>query len=189
MNGLKNILPRKKINIFFKNKKKKLVQIEKILGEKVRKNENFIEVSPKSIMKIRKISSIVKKNNGGILIIDYGYLEKKMSDTVQCVKNHKKVDFLNNIYKSDITHLLNFNFYLKKFQKNLGNVNITTQGEFLTNMGIFERAEAISKNLSFRKKTDLYYRIQRLVDDKQMGKLFKVMFATNKKNKFSMGFK
>ena len=56
-------------------------------------------------------------------------------------------------------------------------------------MGIFERAEVISKSLSFSKKSDLYFRLQRLVDDKQMGKLFKVMFATNKKNKFSMGFK
>ena len=129
------------------------------MGEKVRRDQNFIEVSPKSIAKISKISSIVKKNNGGILIIDYGYLGKKMSDTIQCVKNHKKVDFLNNIYDSDITHLLNFNFYFKKLKKNLDQVKITTQGEFLTNMGIFERAEKISKSLSFSKKLDLYYRI------------------------------
>ena len=182
-------ITKKKNKYFFKNKKKKLAKIEKILGEKIKKNQNFIEVSPKSIAKISKISSMVKKNNGGVLIIDYGYLEKKMSDTIQCVKNHKKVDFLNNIYDSDITHLLNFNFYLKKFKKNLDKVKITTQGEFLTNMGIFKRAEMISKSLSFSKKSDLYYRLQRLVDHKQMGKLFKVMFATNKKNKFSMGFK
>ena len=180
---------KKKDKYFFKNKKKKIVEIEEILGEKIKKNQNFIEVSPKSIAKISKISSIIKKNNGGILIIDYGYLEKKMSDTIQCVKNHKKVDFLNNIYDSDITHLLNFKFYLKKLKKNLDKVKITTQGEFLTNMGIFKRAEMISKSLSFSKKSDLYYRLQRLVDDKQMGKLFKVMFATKKKNKFSMGFK
>ena len=153
MNGLKNILQKKKNKYYFKNKKKKLAQIEKILGEKIKKNQNFIEVSPKSIANISKISSIVKKNNGGILIIDYGYLEKKMSDTVQCVKNHERVDFLSNIYKSDITHLLNFNFYLKKFRKNLDKVKITTQGEFLTNMGIFERAEMISKSLSFSKKS------------------------------------
>ena len=56
-------------------------------------------------------------------------------------------------------------------------------------MGIFERAEMISKNLSFSEKSDLYYRLERLVDNKQMGKLFKVLFATNKKNKFTMGFK
>ena len=66
-----------------------------------------------------------------------------MSDTVQCVKNHKKVDFLNNIYESDITHLLNFNFYLRKFKKNLDKVKITTQGEFLTNMGILDRKSVV----------------------------------------------
>ena len=70
-------ITKKKNKYFFKNKKKKLAQIEKILGEKVKKSQNFIEVSPKSISKISEISSIVKKNNGGILIIDYGYLEKK----------------------------------------------------------------------------------------------------------------
>ena len=53
-------------------------------------------------------------------IRDSGYLEKKMSDTVQCVKNHKKVDFLNNVHEADITHLLNFNFYIKKFKKRVG---------------------------------------------------------------------
>ena len=159
------------------------------MGEQINKNQNFIEVSPKSIIKINEISEIIKKNNGGILIIDYGYLHKKMSDTVQSVRNHKKVEFLTNIYESDITHLINFNFYLKKFKKKLDKTKVTTQGEFLLNMGILKRAEIISKDLSFIKKSDLYYRIQRLVNNKQLGKLFKVMFATNKKNKFSLGFK
>ena len=55
-------------------------------------------------------------------------------------------------------------------------------------MGIYERAEMIAKNQNFLKKADIYYRLKRLTDDKQMGKLFKVLFATNKKNNFSMGF-
>ena len=61
-------ITKKKDKYFFKNKKKKIVEIEKILGEKIKKNQNFIEVSPKSIAKISKISSIIKKNNGGVLI-------------------------------------------------------------------------------------------------------------------------
>ena len=32
------------------------------------------------------------------------------------------------------------------------------------------------------------FRIKRLIDKKQMGTLFKVLFATNKKNNFSLGF-
>ena len=50
------------------------------------------------------------------------------------------------------------------------------------------RAEILSENLTFHQKTDLYYRVQRLIDSQQMGELFKVMFVTNKHNNFSMGF-
>ena len=60
--------------------------------------------------------------------------------------------------------------------------------EFLLKMGIKQRAEIISKNQSFLKKTDIYYRLKKLIDDKQMGKLFKVMFIKEKKNKFNLGF-
>ena len=67
--------------------------------------------------------------------------------------------------------------------------NLTTQRKFLIEMGIKERAEILSKNHNFLKKTDIYYRLNRLIDNQQMGNLFKVMFVTNKKNKFKLGFK
>ena len=46
-----------------------------------------------------------------------------------------------------------------------------------------------SKNKSFLKKSDIYYRLNRLIDEKKMGTLFKVMLIKNKKNKFNIGFK
>jgi cyclopropane-fatty-acyl-phospholipid synthase len=55
-------------------------------------------------------------------------------------------------------------------------------------MGIKHRAEIISKKESFMKKTDIYYRLKRLIDEKQMGTLFKVMLIKNKKSKFKLGF-
>ena len=55
-------------------------------------------------------------------------------------------------------------------------------------MGVKQRAEIISKNLNFLKKADVYYRLKRLIDEKQMGNLFKVMLIKNKKNKFKLGF-
>ena len=55
-------------------------------------------------------------------------------------------------------------------------------------MGIKERAEILSKNLKFTKKSDLYYRVKRLIDERQMGNLFKVMLIKNQKNKFKLGF-
>ena len=55
-------------------------------------------------------------------------------------------------------------------------------------MGIEQRAEIISKNQSFLKKANIYYRLNKLIDEKQMGNLFKVMLIKNKKNKFKLGF-
>ena len=55
-------------------------------------------------------------------------------------------------------------------------------------MGLLQRAEIISKNIPFSKKTDLFYRIRRLIDEKQMGELFKVMLIKTKNNKFQTGF-
>ena len=66
--------------------------------------------------------------------------------------------------------------------------SLTTQKDFLIRMGINFRAEQISKNQNFSKKIDIYYRLKRLIDEKQMGKIFKVMLIKNKKNKFKSGF-
>ena len=43
--------------------------------------------------------------------------------------------------------------------------------------------------MNFKEKADLYYRLERLLSDKKMGKLFKVLFASNIKKKFNLGFK
>ncbi len=157
--------------------------IEKIIKIKI-DNEKFIEYSPLAFKKLNIISKIIRKNNGGILIIDYGYNKKKMFNTLQSLKNHKKNNFLENVYQSDITHMINFNYYKKKIKKmKLDCIKLTTQREFLINMGILKRAEIISKNVSFSKKADIYYRLKRLIDKNEMGLLFKVLFATKKINK------
>jgi len=123
------------------------------------------------------------------LIIDYGHLNAKMHETLQAVNNHKYSNVLENIGDSDITYNINFNLF-QKFINQFHNLNslVSNQKKFLTSMGILQRAEIISKNISFSKKTDLFYRIRRLIDEKQMGELFKVMLIKNIKNKFKIGF-
>ena len=100
-------------------------------------------------------------------------------------KSHQK----NPSSLGDITHNINFRLF-EKIIKKLGGLkhSLTTQKEFLTKMGIYERAEMIAKNQNFLKKADIYYRLKRLTDDKQMGKLFKVMLIKNQKNNFNLGF-
>ena len=164
-------------------------KIEKKLKFEISKNQDIIEYSPLSFKYLKDICNIIKKNDGGILVIDYGYLNSKMCETLQAVNNHKYSNVLEDIGDSDITYNINFNLF-EKFVAQFNDLDsiINNQKKFLTSMGIVQRAEIVSENLSFSKKSDLFYRIRRLIDEKQMGELFKVMLVKKKKNKFKTGF-
>ena len=65
---------------------------------------------------------------------------------------------------------------------------IVSQSEFLQKLGIIERANVLSKNMSFKSKADIFYRLQKLLHYKEMGTLFKVLCAQKKGSKFFLGF-
>ena len=173
----------------FKEEKIDIKKIEKNLNFEISKNQSMIEYSPETFNYLRIICNIIEKNNGGMLIIDYGYADNKMRETLQAINNHKYSNILENIGDSDITYNINFQLF-EKFLNQLKMIDsiFTNQKKFLTNMGIMQRAEIISKNIEFSKKADLFYRIRRLIDEKQMGELFKVMLIKKKDNNFKTGF-
>ena len=163
--------------------------MEKIFNEGISRNQKFVEYSPLMVKYLKNIFKKIKSSNGGILLIDYGTFNKKMYDSLQGIKEHKKVNIFDDYQNIDITHHLNFHFI-----KQIVNLNglkvggIINQGDFLKNMGIDIRAEILSKKMSFLKKTDLYTRVRRLTHKDEMGELFKIMFVTTKDNNFTTGF-
>ena len=163
--------------------------LEKKIEINLSKNQKIIEFSPLTYDYLNIISKKINTFQGGLLIVDYGYLKKKMRDSLQSVYKHNFNNVLDNFGKSDITYNLNF-FLLKKIVKklNLKVAGLTSQRNFLTRLGILDRAEILAKNLQFSKKADIYYRIKRLIDRNFMGELFKVMFVTGKNIKFKLGF-
>ena len=164
-------------------------KLEKEVQFKISYKQKFIEYAPLTTKYLKTIIKKIKINNGGILIVDYAYTNKEMRNTLQAVSKHKYCDVLKYFQNSDITYNLSFNL-INKIVKKLGpclSVS-TTQGEFLTKLGILKRAEILSKNMPFSKKADIYFRIKRLIDKNQMGYLFKVMFITKYNNKFKLGF-
>ena len=173
----------------FKEQKANIKKLEQNLNFEISKNQNIIEYSPKAFEYLKIICNKIQREDGGILIIDYGYLDSEMHDTLQAINNHKYSNVLENIGNSDITYNISFNLF-QKLIKQFHNLNsvVTNQKKFLTSMGILQRAEIISKNIPFSKKTDLFYRIRRLIDKNQMGELFKVMLIKNIKNRFKTGF-
>ena len=163
--------------------------LEKKIEINLSKNQKIIEFSPLTYEYLNIISKKINTFQGGLLIVDYGYFKKKMKDSLQSIYKHNFNNVLDNFGKSDITYNLNF-FLLKKIVKklNLKVVGLTSQRNFLTKLGILDRAEILAKNLQFSKKADIYYRIKRLIDRNFMGELFKVMFVTGKNIKFKLGF-
>ena len=176
-------------NAEFKEQLIDIKNIEQNLKFEISKDQEIIEYSPSSFEYLKNISNLIKNNDGGLLIIDYGYLNLKMKETLLAIKNHKYSNILEDIGDSDITYNINFNLF-KKFVRQFDELNfiITNQKKFLTSMGIIQRAEIISENIPFSKKSDLFYRIRRLIDEKQMGELFKVMLIKKHKNNFKTGF-
>ena len=175
----------------FSLKKKKVSKkkLEKIFKEGIDKDQHFVEYSPLMVKYFKSICKKIKSSTGGILLIDYGTCDKKMYDSLQGIKDHKKVSIFDNYQNIDITHHVNFYFVKQIVNLNRLKVGgIINQGSFLKNMGIDLRAEIISKKMSFIKKTDLYTRIRRLTHKDEMGELFKVMFVTTKDNNFKTGF-
>ena len=86
--------------------------------------------------------------------------------------------------------MVNFKLLNEYFIKNNLKVKkIVTQKFFLEKMGIIERANILSQKMNFKEQSNLYLRLKRLLDEKLMGSLFKVIFTyKSKKNNF-LGFK
>ncbi len=171
---------------------KKIIDIkalDKKFNYKISLNKDFIEYSPLALKYLDQILKKIIKNKGGLLIIDYGYFNEKMKDTLQSIYNKKFSNVLENIGKSDITYNINFHFFNKLIKKyNSLDTVFAPQGNFLTNLGIKQRAEIICRNKSFKEKADIFYRLNRLIHENEMGKLFKVMLIKNTNNKFQLGF-
>ena len=173
--------------IYKKASNKDILHIKKF---KILKNLKFVEFPKLGLNELTKIIKKISKLEGGLLLIDYGYLKPKNINTLQSLIKHKRNKLLDNLGKADITSLVNFKLLNEYFMKNNLKVKkIVTQKFFLEKMGIIERANILSQKMNFTEKSNLYLRLKRLLDKKLMGSLFKVIFAYKSKKDNFLGFK
>ena len=152
---------------------------DKILFEENKKNfpneADFLEVNTMIKNVVRDISIFLKRNNGICLIIDYGY-SGGYGNTLQAIKNHEYVDPLSFPGSSDLTSHINFSQIINE-TKNFG-MNFfgpISQRNFLINLGALERLEILKKSTNSEKiKNDLDEGLLRVIENSQMGELFKV---------------
>tara|TARA_Y100000590_G_scaffold445114_1_gene576764 strand:+ start:1978 stop:3039 length:1062 start_codon:yes stop_codon:yes gene_type:complete len=178
---------KKKIKFLLKKANKKLIKNIKKMN--FGREGNTIEYPKIGIEYLKLISQKINRYGGSILVFDYGYTSRKNKDTLQSVKKHSYSYILNEPGKADITHHINYSLFSKILKKNKLQVQkIVSQSEFLQKLGIIERANVLSKNMSFKSKADIFYRLQKLLHYKEMGTLFKVLCAQKKGSKFFLGF-
>ena len=152
-------------------------------------NKGIIEYPKRGFEILDILVKKIKRYGGGLLLIDYGINLSSNRSTLQSVKSHKKNKIFENIGDADITHLVDFSLLKKFLTKNKLSVRkIVSQSFFLKRLGIIERANNLSNKMTFSEKSDIYYRIERLISPKKMGDLFKVIFASHKEKKFNLGF-
>ncbi len=171
-------------------KKASVKDIAQIKRFKILKDLKFVEFPKLGLDELNKIIKKVSKLEGGLLLIDYGYLIPNNKNTLQSLIKHKKNKLLDNLGKADITSLVNFNLLNEYFIKNNLKVKkVVTQKFFLEKMGIMERANNLSQTMNFKEQSNLYLRLKRLLGNKLMGNLFKVIFTYKSKKDNFLGFK
>ncbi len=131
---------------------------------------------------INLLTSICKKISlfGGIfLIIDYDRNFKEKESSLSAIKNHIKVDIFHDLGNCDISHSPDFSLIKKICKINKCSIfGPFTQSLFLQTYGINERFDyLIKRNPQFR--NDLLLQKIRLIGEKYMGNIFKVLVITD----------
>ena len=139
--------------------------------------DTMLEVSFAGAEVLTRLAKVMAKQGGSLLAIDYGYDTTQTGDTLQGVRRHAYADVLEAPGETDISAHVDFGA--------LGNVArvaglatqpLATQGQFLTRLGIGERAAALTR-ANPAAAADIRTAHDRLVGQDQMGTLFKVFCA------------
>lgn len=138
---------------------------------------SFQEYSSQAISFMNQLAQAIKKTSGIALIIDYGYIKNEFKNTLQAIKNHQYCDILKEAGNCDITALVNFVSLQNIATKNNLQTSLITQREFLTSLGIEERREKLLEGKNQEQQDQINSAINRLIDERQMGELFKVLIT------------
>lgn len=148
----------------------------------------MIETSPAAAALMAEIAQRLSNQGGAALIIDYGQMELRSGSTLQALKAHEKVDVFAHPGEADITAHVDFELLRDVALANGADLmGLTCQGEWLRQMGIDTRMEALQRR-NPRDKDKIRRQRDRLVEDSQMGTLFKVLGICGRRWPFGVGF-
>ncbi|MEK6733902.1 MAG: SAM-dependent methyltransferase [Pseudomonadota bacterium] len=145
----------------------------------------ILEVSYPAINIIQTISNILCKVPGYLLAIDYGYdidplSRNSYNSSLQAVKDHKFHPMFSDIGRADLTSHVDFLALRQTAKAHFCKASETiSQREFLNYQGINLRADILKKKATIQQAIEIDEGLDRLINPKYMGNLFKVVEISN----------
>jgi NADH dehydrogenase [ubiquinone] 1 alpha subcomplex assembly factor 7 len=129
-----------------------------------------------------RLAARIAAQGGVLLVIDYGYDTPAQGETLQAVKRHRFADPLRDPGEADLTAHVDFRGVARAAQAAGGQVHgPVPQGEWLTRLGINERAAALRRHASEHQCSVIDLALWRLAGNGSipsaatMARLFKVL--------------
>lgn len=136
--------------------------------------ESIAEVRPRAEALMGALSTRLASSPGAALFLDYGHRDSAVGDTFQAVKNHLPVHVLQMPGQADLTAHVDFQA-LKEAASATPSTGLQTQGDFLRELGIETRLQQLLESAREDQKEILASGVSRLIDEKQMGSLFRAI--------------
>lgn len=135
----------------------------------------LVELRPGDEQVLDQLAVHYETSPGRALFIDYGPADSEIGDTLQAIRQHEKVDALDQPGTADLTARVDFGQLARNTQSlGLRVAGPVTQGEFLHGLGIEARAAALSQHAP-EKRAQIARQLWRLTDPEEMGELFKLI--------------
>lgn len=137
---------------------------------------SVVEFSPASQALAQSIARRIAGHGGAALIVDYGPAASAPGETLQALRRHLRHDVLEDPGQADITAHVDFAVLARAAgAEGARCFGPLPQGEFLTRLGINERAARLKRDNDPLKTAAIDAALGRLLDGREMGTLFKAL--------------
>lgn len=137
----------------------------------------------------RDLGERLARQGGAALFIDYGYFPPAPGDTLQAVARHRRHDPLRDPGAADLTAHVDFaDFAAAATAAGARAWGPVSQARFLKALGIDIRARRLADGKDAQQQAQIESGCRRLLDETQMGTLFKVLALTGRDAQPPAGF-
>lgn len=144
-------------------------------GDEAEPDGAVFEHAPARESFVAALAGRLAGDGGGALLIDYGHAASGFGDTFQAVRNHRFADPLEMPGEADLTSHVDFAAIVRAaLAQGVAVSPVTSQGEFLSAMGMAERARALARADPVAEPR-IGAAAARLLSPDAMGSLFKVL--------------